>query len=76
MNEEERNRKRIQVVASYATLPFVLGIPPIIGWYIGSWLDNYFEISPYGMYILLVAGIVSGIRETYRIVKKYKDEDI
>lgn len=76
MNEEEQNRKRIQVIASYAMLPFMLGIPPIIGWYIGSWLDNYFKISPYGKYLLLVLGVIGGIREVYRIIKKYKDEEI
>lgn len=76
MNEEERNRRRIQVIASYITLPFALGVPPIIGWYIGSWLDSYFETAPYGMYALLLLGIAAGIREFYRIVKKYKDEDI
>ena len=76
MDEEERFRKRIQVIASYGMLPFVLGIPPIIGWYIGSWLDNYFKISPYARYTLLVLGIVGGIREVYRIIKKYKDEEI
>lgn len=76
MNEEERNRKRIQVIASYAMLPFLLGIPPIIGWYIGTWLDNTFDISPYGRYGLLILGFISGMREVYRIIKKYKDEEI
>lgn len=76
MNENEEERKRIQVIASYATIPFALGIPPIIGWYLGSWIDKYFEISPYGRYTLLVLGIISGVREAYRIIKKYKDEEI
>lgn len=76
MDEEEQKRKRIQIIASYVTLPFVLGIPPIVGWYIGSWLDKYFAIAPYGMYTLLVLGLIAGIREFYRIVSKYKDEEM
>lgn len=76
MTREERDRKRAQVMISYITLPFVLAIPPIIGWYIGSWLDRYFEIAPYGMYTLIVLGITSGVRECYRIVTKYKDEEM
>lgn len=76
MDEEERNRKRMQIIASYVTLPFALGIPPIIGWYIGSWLDEYFKTAPYGMYILLVLGIAAGFREFTRIVMKYKDEEL
>lgn len=76
MNEEERNRRRIQIIASYAMLPFLLAIPPLIGWYLGTWLDKYFDISPYGMYMLLFIGVISGIREVYRVINKYKDEDI
>lgn len=76
MEEEERKRRRIQLISSYITLPFVLGIPPIVGWYIGSWLDGYFETSPYGMSIFLVLGLIGGVREFYRIVKKYKDDEI
>lgn len=73
MNEEEKQRKQMEMMISYTTLPFVLAIPPIVGWYIGSWLDKSFETSPYMMYILIVLGIVGGGREFYRIVKKYQD---
>jgi len=76
MDEEERNRKRMQVLATYVTLPFVLGIPPIVGWYLGSLFDKYFETKPYGMYILLVLGMIGGVREFYRIVTKYKDDEM
>lgn len=76
MNDEEHNRKRIQMIASYATIPFILGITPIVGWYFGILFDRYFNTSPYAMYFLLGLGIIGGIREAYRIVKKYKDEDV
>ena len=76
MDEEAQKRKRIQIIASYITLPFVLGIPPIVGWYIGTWFDTYFATTPYGMYIFLILGLVSGAREFYRIVTKYKDEEM
>ncbi len=76
MDEEEKKRKSMQMIASYVTLPFALSIPLIVGWYIGSWIDEYFEIEPYGMYVLLLLGFIAGIREFYRIVTKYKDEEM
>lgn len=76
MDEEERNRNRMQMIGSYMMLPFVLGVPPIIGWYIGSKLDKYFDTAPYGMYVLLLLGVAAGAREFYRIVTKYKDEEM
>ena len=76
MKEEERKRKQMQIALSYITLPFVLGIPPIVGWFLGSWFDKTFNTSPYGMYVLLTLGVAGGAREFYRIVKKYKDEEL
>lgn len=63
----------MQQVASYATLPFVLGIPPIVGFFAGDWLDRYFDTKPVLMYIFLVFGFIAGIRESYRILKRYKE---
>lgn len=76
MDDKNRKHRRTQAILNYVTLPFVLSVPPIIGWYIGSWLDRYFEIAPYCMYIFLVLGFVAGVREFYRIVTKYKDEEM
>lgn len=76
MDKEELKRRRIEMMASYAMLPFMLGVPPIIGWYIGSWLDEYFGFAPYAKYTLLVLGVISGIREVSRIINKYKDEEL
>lgn len=75
MDNEEEKRKRIQMTATYITLPFVLAIPPIVGWFIGSWLDAHSGTAPYLMYLFLVLGMIGGIREFYRIVTKYKDEE-
>jgi ATP synthase protein I len=75
-DDEAHNRRRIQIIASYITLPFVLAVPPIVGWYIGSWLDLHFKTTPYIMYIFLLLGVASGAREFYRIVTKYKDEEL
>ena len=74
-DDEERNQKRMQMVASYVTLPFALAIPLIVGWFVGSYIDKYFDIAPYAMYILLGLGFFAGVREFYRIVTKYKDEE-
>lgn len=74
--KDEEDRKHREAIASYVMLPFVMGVPPIVGWYIGVWVDQYFDISPYGKYGFLALGICSGVREIYRIINKYKDEDV
>lgn len=65
--------KRNQQILAFAFLPFVLALPPIFGWAIGKWLDDYFKTDPYLMFLFLGFGIVSGIRECFRIIKRFSD---
>lgn len=58
-------------IAALATIPFALALPPLIGWAIGSWLDNHFGTTPYFMYILLILGFAGGVRECYKIIKRF-----
>ncbi|MBA3815699.1 MAG: AtpZ/AtpI family protein [Parachlamydiaceae bacterium] len=55
------------------TIPFVQAIPPIIGWFIGRWLDSVFDTAPYLMFILMAIGFIAGFREVYRIIKQFKN---
>lgn len=58
----------------YLTLPFVLAIPPVIGWLTGSFLDKHFDTKPYFMYGFILLGFIAGFRELYRIVKRFGEE--
>lgn len=67
----EDNEKKIKLIAAFVTIPFVLAVPPILGWFIGSWLDKTLDTEPYLMYVFIFFGIVSSFRECYRIIKKF-----
>jgi ATP synthase protein I len=75
LDEEEKKRKRMKMIGIYMTIPFVLAVPPIVGWLIGTWLDKKLETSPYLMYVLLILGFAAGIREFYRIIKTYGQDE-
>lgn len=56
------------------TLPFVLGLPPIVGWWVGHWLDQRLGTTPYLMYFFILLGIIAAVREFYRIVKTFRND--
>lgn len=58
-----------------AGAPFVLIVAPICGFFIGSWLDGYFQTSPYLSFFFLFLGIVSGVREFYQLFKNVGYDD-
>lgn len=74
--KEEEQRKKLQMIGIYVTIPFILAVPPVIGWLIGTWLDKFFGTSPLLMYLLIILGFAAGIRELYRVVKNYGNGDV
>lgn len=67
--------KMAQQIGVFVLIPFTLAIPPIVGWAIGKWLDEYFDTSPYLMYTCLFFGVLGGIRECYRIIKQFGNNE-
>jgi len=56
-------------------IPTLLIVSPLVGFFIGSWLDQRFHISPWLTLIGLVLGFVAGARETLRIYRLYQAEE-
>ena len=57
------------------TIPMVLASGPLIGWFIGTWLDKKLGTTPWIFIILLILGVVASVRETIKIIKEISDED-
>lgn len=75
-NEKEKQdeiREEATKIGVYLTIPFVLAVSPILGWWIGSWLDRKFDTAPYLMYMGLLFGFVAGFRELYHLIKRFGD---
>lgn len=70
---DDDKQKRLRQIGAFVTIPFVLAIPPIIGWFIGDWLDKKWETTPYFMFFFLLLGFAAGIREFIRILKRFGD---
>jgi len=59
------------MLAVYLTIPFVLAIPPVLGWFIGDWLDGKLNIRPVLTYVLILLGFIAGFKELFRIIKRF-----
>jgi len=55
-------------------IPAIMAVGPLIGYFVGRWLDNKFGTSPYLMWVLIFFGLVAAGKEVYRIVKQISDE--
>lgn len=62
-------------VGLLSSIPFILALAPIVGYFLGKYLDTKFRTSPWLGFILLILGFVAGVRETINIVKLSQRED-
>ena len=65
-----KNNKKQRLIA-FAMVPFVLAVPPVVGWALGCFLDDLFGSSPYLMYFFVVLGFVAAYREFCRVLRDF-----
>lgn len=57
------------------TIPIILLIGPMVGYFIGSWVDRKLLIYPWVTIILVGLGFVGSGREVVRLLKETLKED-
>jgi F0F1-type ATP synthase assembly protein I len=62
-------------VGMLTSIPFILALAPIIGYFLGKYLDQKFRTQPWLSVVLLALGFVAGVRETIQIVKLSQREE-
>ena len=59
-----------RAVMQLATLPFFIGVAPLVGWWLGRWVDRRAGTDWIFQAIGLALGIAAAIRETIRVVRR------
>jgi F0F1-type ATP synthase assembly protein I len=61
---------QVRQIGILTTVPFVLLLGPLIGYFAGSWIDRKFGVSPYAMTVFIALGFAASVRETVRIIRE------
>jgi len=62
--------KRVNTIGSLGMIPVLLAAGPIIGIFIGQWLDKKFDTSPWLTVTFVILGFVAGVREMVLLLKR------
>ena len=52
------------------TIPFVLLSGPVIGFFIGDYIDKRFGTAPWFMVALVILGLIASARQTIQIINR------
>jgi F0F1-type ATP synthase assembly protein I len=68
--EKAKKRRYIRQIGLLGAIPMLLAAGPLIGFFIGRWLDNKFGTDPILLIIFLTLGFVAAVREIIKIIKE------
>jgi F0F1-type ATP synthase assembly protein I len=71
----EPRGKGLRTAGLLLAIPTLLIVAPLVGFFLGDWLDKHFHTRPWLMIAGLVLGFFAAGRETYQIYKRYQDEE-
>lgn len=58
----------------FTTIPIILAVGPILGYFIGNFLDKKLHTEPYLMILFIFFGFVAAGRGVYNLVKRASEE--
>jgi F0F1-type ATP synthase assembly protein I len=56
------------------TIPIILAVGPILGYFVGNYLDQKLSTSPYLMIIFIIFGFIASGKQVYNMVVKSMKE--
>ena len=74
--EEKKENKysSYKQVAVLTTIPIVLAVGPILGYFLGNYLDKKLNTSHYLLILFLIFGFVASGKQIYNLVKRSSRE--
>jgi ATP synthase protein I len=71
----KKGRSEIRQLGLLGTIPILLAVGPLIGFFIGRWLDEKLGTGPFLLVLFLIFGFIASGREIYRLLKRAEDEE-
>lgn len=74
-NNQGDRFQRFRQIGLLTTIPVILLVGPALGYFIGNYLDNKFNTSPWLMIFFMVIGAAASVKEIINILTKGSADD-
>lgn len=74
-SHKKKGRSEIRQLGLLGTIPILLAVGPLVGFFIGRWLDEKLGTEPFLLVLFLIFGFIASGREIYRLLKRAEDEE-
>ncbi len=59
----------IQQAGLLTSIPFVLLVGPVGGYYLGSLIDSQWQVGPWGVFVAVTIGLAASCRVTINLIR-------
>ncbi len=66
---------QVKQLGVLTVVPVILLVGPLVGYYIGGWIDQRFRLYPWFTILFLILGFVAAGREIVRLLRQVLKED-
>ena len=66
----KKGRTDYRQLGLLGTIPFLIAVSPVIGYFIGKWIDEKLGTDPIFMVVFIGLGVAAAIKETVKIIKE------
>jgi F0F1-type ATP synthase assembly protein I len=71
MNDKNDEKSEyLRQIGLLSAIPILMVVGPLVGFFIGSWIDNWAGTDPWFKAILIILGFVASGKEIYNIVRR------
>lgn len=73
-HDKGRGRYDYRQIGLLGTIPILLAVGPLVGFFIGRWLDSRLGTEPFLLVLFLIFGFIASGKEIYRLLKRAEEE--
>ena len=71
-----RNHGRlVRQIGLVTTIPMIFAAGPLVGYWIGLWVDQLLGTDPWGKVVLSILGFVASIKQVTAIIRRWIKEE-
>ena len=67
--------EQIKQLGVLTTIPVILLVGPVVGFFLGSWIDRKAQLYPWFTIIFVSLGFIASGREVFNLLKQIQKED-
>ncbi len=69
-DKKDEKPEYLRQVGLLSSIPILMVVGPLVGYFIGGWIDGWAGTDPWFKIILIVLGFVAAGKEIYNIVRR------